>query len=65
MPIILGTILTAAGKAALHLVGTMATQEFLEWAFLWTAGKLVKHTETPHDDEFYEKVKAAHEAAKK
>lgn len=64
MPVILGTLLTAAGKAALHILGTAATQQFLEWTFFWAAGKLVAHTDTPHDDEFYAKIKAAHDATK-
>ena len=65
MPVIVGTILTAAGKAVLHILGTAATQSFLEWTFFWAAGKLVKRTDTPHDNEFYDKIKAAHDAAGK
>jgi hypothetical protein len=64
MPVILATIAGAAGKAVLSLIGSMASQKFFEWAFLWGAERLVTSTETPHDDEFLAAVKAAHEAAK-
>lgn len=45
---------------AIRLLMSMATQEFLEWAFFYVAGLLVKRTDTPHDDAWLGQVRSAY-----
>lgn len=58
-------ILLKAGLAVLtKLAASLATEELLEWLFFKIVGDIVKRTDTPHDDEFYAKVKELYDNKK-
>lgn len=54
-------MISVLAKALLATVTKMfmaiATQEMIEWLLFRVAGEIVKSTKTPHDDEFYAKLK--------
>lgn len=54
----------AAKKLLTQIAISMIGERFLEWAFFNIAEKIVKSTETPHDDEWLKKIKEAYEASK-
>lgn len=59
------TLLAMTSKKLLaNLVLSLISEKFLEWAFFNIAEKIVKSTETPHDDEWLAKVKEAYEGSK-
>lgn len=59
------TLLAMTSKKLLaKLVLSLISEKFLEWAFFNIAEKIVKSTETPHDDEWLAKVKEAYEGSK-
>lgn len=47
----------AAKKLLTKLAMTLISEKFMEWAFFNIAEKIVKSTETPHDDEWLKKIK--------
>lgn len=47
-------------KVAVSLI----SEKFLEWALFNVAEKIVKSTETAHDDEWLKQIKEAYEASK-
>lgn len=68
MPVMLGSLLAAFGgaaaKVALSMVQSWATAEFIEWVFMWAGQRLVDHTETKHDDEWWAEMKKAYDKKK-
>ena len=56
MPVLVLSILKAI---TIDWIGKLLSRAFLEWFMLWAAEHLVKSTETPHDDEFFNHVKKA------
>lgn len=60
------TMFTLALKKLLTQIAvSMIGEKFLEWALFNIAEKIVKSTETPHDDEWLAKIKESYEGAKK
>lgn len=68
MPVVLAGLLSALGgaaaKVALSMVSSLATAEFIEWVFMWAGQKLVEHTDTQHDDEWWAEMKKAYDKKK-
>lgn len=59
-------VLIKAGLSFLtKLAASLATEVMLEWLFFKVAGELVKRTDTPHDDDFYNKVKELYDSKQK
>lgn len=59
------TLLALTAKKLLtNIAVSLISEKFLEWAFFNIAGKIVKSTETPHDDEWLAKIKEAYEGSK-
>lgn len=53
-----------AKKVLTKFAVAMISEKFLEWAFLALAERIVKSTETKHDDEWLEKFKEVYEERK-
>lgn len=53
-----------AKKLIANIALSLISEKFLEWAFFNIAEKIVKSTETKHDDEWLAKIKEAYEASK-
>lgn len=53
----MNVFILAAKKLLTKLALTMISEKFMEWAFFNIAEKIVKSTETPHDDEWLAKLK--------
>lgn len=59
------TMFTFAAKRLLTKIAiSMVSEKFLEWAFFNIAEKIVKSTETKHDDEWLAKIKESYEGSK-
>lgn len=54
----------ALRKLLTQIAVSLISEKFLEWAFFNIAGKLVKYSETKHDDEWLEKIKESYFASK-
>ncbi|MGI2068587.1 hypothetical protein [Shewanella baltica] len=56
------------GKAFINvgtkLLVSLASESLIEWAFFKIAKAVVKSTKTPHDDEWFQKIKETYEATK-
>lgn len=50
----------ASKKLLTKIAISLVSEKFLEWAFFNIAGKIVKSTETPHDDEWLSKIKESY-----
>lgn len=58
-------LLTMAIKSLLtKLAVSLISEKFLEWAFFNIAERIVKSTETPHDDVWFEKIKESYKDPK-
>lgn len=53
-----------AKKLIANIALSLISEKFLEWAFFNIAGKIVKSTDTPHDDEWLAKIKESYEGSK-
>ena len=60
----LSVILSAISKAAIKLTLSVATEEFMIWAFFSVGNKVVKSTENTTDNEWLEKIKESYELSK-
>ena len=59
------TMLAFATKKILTQIAvSLISEKFLEWALFNIAEKIVKSTETKHDDEWLKQIKEAYEASK-
>lgn len=58
-------IMKAVMSFGTRLFMSVATEKMIEWAFFKVAEEIVKKTETPHDDEWFAKVKEVYESGKK
>lgn len=56
MPVILSMLAGAVGKAALSMLGKLATEQFAQWAIMWGAKDLARRTTNTKDDEWVAKV---------
>lgn len=54
----------AAKKLLTQIAVSLIGEKFLEWAFFNIAEKIVKSTETKHDDEWLTKIKEAYQDSK-
>lgn len=54
----------AAKKLLTQIAVSMIGEKFLEWAFFNIAERIVKSTETKHDDEWLAKIKESYEGSK-
>ena len=50
----------AAKKVLTQIAVSLISEKFLEWALFNIAEKIVKSTETPHDDEWLKMVKESY-----
>jgi hypothetical protein len=41
---------------------SFASEKLIEWMLFYVAEQIVKRTDTPHDDKFFEKIKEAYTA---
>lgn len=64
MPLILGLLGKACMSFGLKLLTSLASEKFIEWAFFKAGEAVVKSTETPHDDEWFEAIKEAYKNSK-
>ncbi|MGL4519505.1 MAG: hypothetical protein ACRCUJ_07495 [Phocaeicola sp.] len=53
----MNALMFSAKKFASRLAVAMIGEKFIEWAFFQIAERIVKSTNTPHDDEWLTKVK--------
>ena len=53
------------GSTMLNILTSVMTSEMLEWAFWWTAEKLVKKSDETWDDDLLARMKAEREKNKK
>ncbi|MGL5014612.1 MAG: hypothetical protein ACRC6V_10035 [Bacteroidales bacterium] len=54
----------SAKKLLANIAISLISEKFLEWAFFNIAEKIVKSTETKHDDEWLAKIKEAFQESK-
>lgn len=54
----------AAKKLVANIAISLISDKFIEWAFFNIAEKIVKSTETKHDDEWLAKIKESYFEAK-
>ncbi|MGI2106781.1 hypothetical protein [Shewanella frigidimarina] len=47
-----------------RLLVSLASEQLIEWAFFKICDSVVKSTKTPHDDEWFLKIKETYEASK-
>ncbi|MGL5014219.1 MAG: hypothetical protein ACRC6V_08015 [Bacteroidales bacterium] len=53
-----------AKKLIANIVLSLISEKFLEWALFNIAERIVKSTQTPHDDEWLAKVKESYYGSK-
>lgn len=53
-----------AKKLIANIALSLISEKFLEWALFNIAGKIVKSTETKHDDEWLAQIKESYFAGK-
>ena len=59
------TLLAMTAKKLLaNIALSLISEKFLEWALFNVAERIVRSTETPHDDEWLKKVKESYFASK-
>jgi hypothetical protein len=47
-----------------RLLVSLASEQLIEWAFFKICDAVVKSTKTPHDDEWFQKIKETYETTK-
>lgn len=57
-------ILVALRKVLSKLLMTLIGEQMLEWALFKIAEQIVRSTETKHDDEWFDKIKAEYDKIK-
>ena len=62
MPALLTGLAKGALTVLIKFVTAAASEQLMKWLFFRVAEEIVKRTDTPHDDEFLEKVKEQYES---